>query len=310
MSKHQPQVSFGLPVRNEEGCIRRCLDSILRQDFKDFEVVVCDNTSTDGTREILQEYAQRDSRIRLFLNEEDIGQIKNCNRVFELSRGEYFRWIGANDWLEPQYTSSCAAALDNDPEAIAVTTYFRIHNERGNTRSEEYQGELLESERPGRRFARLMWSFHAGDAVYDPIYSMMRRKALERTTLIRMMERADAMLGAELCLLGRFLHVPRILANRGVSYAERSDRPKLMRRYHPTRAKELRSSPWRLLRVLLSVIWAARLTTLQQLLCVRAAFLFFLKEAYRRSRISFHTFRRKRLGLTRQRLAFLRRSER
>ena len=99
MPEPPPRVSFGLPVRNEEKCIRRCLDSILAQTFTDFEVVVCDNASTDGTRKILEKYAARDSRVRLFLNEENIGQIENCNLVVRVSRGEYFSWIGANDWL-------------------------------------------------------------------------------------------------------------------------------------------------------------------------------------------------------------------
>ncbi len=89
-----PRVSFGLPVYNGEDTIRRCLDSILGQDYNDYEVVICDNASTDGTRAILDEYRAEDPRIRIFLNEENIGQIENVNRVFQLSLGEYFRWIG------------------------------------------------------------------------------------------------------------------------------------------------------------------------------------------------------------------------
>lgn len=301
MSEHRPRVSFGVPVRDEESCIRCCLDSILSQEFGDLEVVVCDNASTDGTRNILQEFAARDSRIRLFLNDEDLGQIENCNRVFRLSRGEYFRWLGASDWLDPRYTSHCVAALDKDPGAVAVTTYFRIHKD-GRIKYEEYQGELLESDKPERRFARMMWSFHAGDAAYDPIYSMMRRDALDRTELIRMMARADGMLGAELSLLGRFQHVPVCLVDRR---KERFDRATRIRRYHPQRYREMPSSPWRLLRVLLSIIWGAELTMRQRFTCAFAAIRFSLKEAYRRSKRGLRRYLSDRLKRTRQHVPFL-----
>lgn len=295
MSEHRPRVSFGVPVRNEEGCVRQCLDSILAQDFGDLEVVVCDNDSTDGTRSILQEFAARDSRVRVFLNEEDIGQIENCNRVFRLSRGEYFRWFGASDWLEPRYTSHCVAALDKDPGAVAVTTYFRIHKD-GRIKYDEYQGERLESERPERRFARMLWTFHAGDAVYDPCYSLMRRDVLKRTGLLRMMARADAMLAAELSLLGRFQHVPVCLVDRR---KERFDRATLIRRYHPQRYREMSSSPWKLLRVLLSIIWGAELSMRRRFPCALTAIRFFLNEAYRRSKRGLRRYLSDRLQLIR-----------
>jgi len=286
MSEHHPKVSFGVPVRNEEGCVRSCLDSILKQDFGDFEVVVCDNASTDGTRDILQDFAARDSRIRLFLNDEDIGQIENCNRVFRLSRGEYFRWLGASDWLDPRYASHCVAALDKDPGAVAVTTYFRIHKD-GRIKYEEYQGELLESERPERRFARMLWTFHAGDTVYDPCYSMMRRDVLARTGLLRMMARADAMLAAELSLLGRFQHVPVCLADRR---KEHVDRATVIRRYHPQRYREMHESPWQQLRVLLSITWAAELTMRGRFACGLSVIRYFSKEVYRRSNWALHRY--------------------
>ena len=175
MSDTTPKVSFGLPVRNGANAISRCLDSLLAQDLTDIEVLVSDNASTDGTQDILREYAARDARIRLILNEQDVGQIENFNGVVRESRGEYFRWIGAEDWLEPSYASECSRVLDEDPGAIVVTNYFRIHHDGGGTRYQEYEGELLESERPERRFTRMLWTFYAGDALYEPLYALIRR---------------------------------------------------------------------------------------------------------------------------------------
>jgi glycosyltransferase involved in cell wall biosynthesis len=98
-----PRVTFAVPVRNGEAFVRRALDSALAQDFDDFEIVVSDNASDDATPEILRDYSQRDPRIRLFANSENIGVIENVNRVFHLARGEFVRLLGCDDWLEPRY---------------------------------------------------------------------------------------------------------------------------------------------------------------------------------------------------------------
>jgi hypothetical protein len=236
-------------------------------------------------------------------NQQNIGQIENVNLVFRQSRGEYFRWIGVTDWLEPQYASHCIQVLDADPGAILVTTYFRIHHDDGTSRYEEYQGERVDSERPERRFARMLWFYRAGDAKYDPIYSMMRREALERTHLVWMMDWGDRMMGAELCLLGRFAHLPECLAHRHKGSGEGyGNYDKLLRRYHPTRHQELSAPPRRLFTTLLSIIRAAPLSRPQRLRCQRAAFKLLLGTTYRRYQGALHRFRSETLGLNRQNL--------
>jgi glycosyltransferase involved in cell wall biosynthesis len=106
-----PVLSFGLPVRNGAAFLRRTLESLETQDFRDVEVVVCDNQSTDETGAIVKEFASRDPRFKYYLNETNIGQIENFNRVFELTNGRYFRWIGSDDWLDPSYARRCVEAL-------------------------------------------------------------------------------------------------------------------------------------------------------------------------------------------------------
>jgi hypothetical protein len=211
----KPRVSFGVPVYNEELSIRRCLGSILKQDFPDFEVVVCDNASTDRTREVVEEYAAHDERVRLFTNPTNVGLIENFNRVFQLARGEFFRWVGADDWLEPSYASRSVAALDADPGAIVATADFALHDERGESRAVGFQGERLDSEVPSRRFVRLLWFYYTGAVRYEPLYSLMRRDVLARTGLIRNVANNDLTLIAELSLIGRFTHVPELLFHRG-----------------------------------------------------------------------------------------------
>lgn len=304
---HPPRVSFGLAVFNARRFIERCIDSVLAQTFRDFELVIADNASTDGTREIVQAYAAREPRIRLTLNPENIGQIENVNLVFRLSRGELFRWVGADDWLEPAYAERCVAALDADPGAIGVSTFFRTHLDSGEAFYDEWNGERMECPDPSRRFARMLWFFHASDLYYDPIYALYRREFLARTPLIRVMTCADMMLSAELALMGRFAHVPEMLCHRRRAYHELENRKELMRRYHPQRYREVEAKPARLFRVLLEIIGAADLTPVQRARCVQAAVVFCARQARRHYKRSFTTFRRERLGLTRDRIPFRKR---
>ena len=88
------------------------LRSALAQTHDDFEHVICDDCPGDEVAAIVREVAGDDPRVRYVRNAEDIGQIENFNLAFRESRGEYLRWMGADDWLEPSYARLCAAALD------------------------------------------------------------------------------------------------------------------------------------------------------------------------------------------------------
>ena len=278
MSGTVPAASFGLPVRNGVDVLRRCLESLISQDFSDLEVVISDNASDDGTRDLLEEYARADSRIRVGVNAVNIGLHENVNQVLESSRGTFFRWISADDWLEPGYLSTCLGALAEQTQAIGVTTQFTIHTPDGGTRYEEYVGEFPSSPDPATRFERMLWFFHAGDGKYDPIYGLYRRHALLRSGRIRPSEQADWLLAAELALSGPILHVDRPLANRSRSYPVLYDLAERRRRLDPVRGEELQSSPTRLYRDLLELVIQAGLTAEQVRRCKRALRRFWLKD--------------------------------
>jgi glycosyltransferase involved in cell wall biosynthesis len=305
-------VSFALPVRNGIDTANRCLDSLLAQDDPNFEIVISDNASDDGTRELLQEYAAKDSRIRLLLNEKNVGQIENFNRVFHGTRGEFVRWIGIDDWLEPNYITRCVRTFDLLPHIIGVTTNFRLYVEDAGIFYEDYYGERLESPLPERRLARMLWYGHSTGSSqypkqrwYDPIYSMFKREMLAKTDLLRVMCHADLMLSVEISLWGRCEHLHECLAHRALDYNAFADRANLMKRYHPTRYKELPSYPWRLLSVLRAIISKVPMTPQQRRVCRRKALGFVTAHSYRRIRFAITNFRR-RLYIRRDKIPFLR----
>src|SRR6266536_1939108 len=87
------RVSIGLPVFNGERFVAEAIDSILAQTFEDFELIISDNASTDGTEEICRCYAEKDERIRFVRNRENYGAAFNFNQTFHLSSGGYFKWV-------------------------------------------------------------------------------------------------------------------------------------------------------------------------------------------------------------------------
>ena len=279
-----PTLSVGLAVRNNVDVVGRCIDSILQQDFTDFELVISDNASDDGTNRLLEEYAGADRRIRLNLNEVNIGLHQNMDRVLELSNGELFRWISSDDWLEQSSLSACVHALRTKEEAIGVTTYFTIHTADGSSRYEEYQGEFPTSPDPARRFERMLWFLHAGDAKYDPIYGTYRREALMRSHRHLPSEQADWLLSAELALMGPIINVGRRLANRMRTYPVFIDRAGLRRRLDPGRGEDLKSSAQRLYCDLLALVMSADLSEEQVRRCEKALRRFWLQNMATRGR--------------------------
>jgi glycosyltransferase involved in cell wall biosynthesis len=291
-----PAVSIGLAVRNARDVVGRCIESILSQEFADLELVICDNASDDGTITLIEDYARSDPRIAFRVNDLNIGSHENMKRTLELSRGKLFRWISADDWLEPGCLSKCVHALDGRPDAVGVTTWFTIHTEDGSTRYEEYEGEFPTSPDPARRFERMLWFFHAGDdARYDPVYGMFRREALMRAHPLRPSERTDWLLSAELALMGPIIHVGERLANRVRDYPTGNERAALRRRLDPVRAEQLKTSARRLYRELYALGVSADLTPDQLRRCRRALRRFWVKEVARSARLRAADTRRRAL---------------
>lgn len=96
-----PTVSICVPAYNAARYLRQTLESALAQTFSDFELLVVDNASADETFAIAEEYARRNPRMRVFQNDRNVGSIGNFNRCIDLAKGEWIKFLCADDWLEP-----------------------------------------------------------------------------------------------------------------------------------------------------------------------------------------------------------------
>jgi glycosyltransferase involved in cell wall biosynthesis len=284
LDRPAPTVSVGLAIYNGEDTVERCVESVLAQSLPDLELVVSDNASTDATPEILARLAAADPRVRVSTNPTNVGQHANMNRVFDLSAGRLFRWISADDWLEPDYARTAVEALDAHPEAIGVTTGFRIHSDDGRVREERYGGEFPTSPDPARRLERMLWFFHAGDAKYDPVYGLYRRDVVAQTPRLRFSEQADWLYACELALLGPILHIPDCLLDRTREYYGPFDHDDYLRRLHPEAPEAARSSVLRFYRDVVGIVSEMDLTEEQKRRSRRAAQRFAIKDVYWRTR--------------------------
>ena len=115
----KPKVSIGIPVYNGEKFIRKWIDSILTQTFKDFELIISDNASTDATPDICKEYAKKDKRIQYFQQKHNRGPVYNFNFVLQHASGEYFAWAPADDFWEPTFVAKNAEILESNPNIVA-----------------------------------------------------------------------------------------------------------------------------------------------------------------------------------------------
>lgn len=124
-----PKVSILIPVFNRKDYIAECIQSALDQTFTDFEIVVVDNASEDGTWEVCQKFAAMDSRVRIFCNDSNIGPVRNWKRCAEEAKGEFSKILFSDDCLEPNCLTEMVPKLD-DPEVALVYCAARIGKSR------------------------------------------------------------------------------------------------------------------------------------------------------------------------------------
>lgn len=122
MNQHVPPVTVVVTAYNREQFIAEALESVLGQTFTDFEVLVVDDCSTDGTRHVAAEYARRDPRVRLMFNERNLGDYPNRNHAARQVRTPYFKFHDSDDVMYPHCLQVMHGMLDAEPRASFALT--------------------------------------------------------------------------------------------------------------------------------------------------------------------------------------------
>jgi glycosyltransferase involved in cell wall biosynthesis len=216
-----PPLTIGLPVYNGQNYVSESLDSLLAQSYGDFELIISDNASSDGTEEICRDYAARDSRIRYVRQRVNIGAAPNHNYLVQAAGGKLFKWAAHDDLFAPKLLERCIEALDDRPELVLAHAYMGIVDEQSKT-LEIYDYRLAtDSPRPSERFRSLMFTDGG-----DDFYGVIRTDVMRRIAPHNSYHNAGRKLVAEMSLYGPFYQVPEVM---------------FFRREHPGRGDNLGS---------------------------------------------------------------------
>ena len=203
---NNPLVSIGLPVYNEERFIRQTIESLLAQDYRNIELIISDNCSTDGTGTICRSFVTSDRRVRYERSEQNLGAFTNFNRVFELASGKYFMWAGAHDLWGATFISQALPMLEEDPQLVMVYPRAVMIDAAGNQLGNVDESFETRNSSAVQRYLELIWKIPS----CNMFHGLIRREALPRAGIKRVWG-ADIILLAELLLQGTFAQIPEVL---------------------------------------------------------------------------------------------------
>lgn len=254
-----PQVSIGIPVWNGEDYLEEAIRSVLSQDFDDLELIICDNASTDRTREIIADWAARDRRIVALANPRNLGAAPNYNRVFAAARGTYFKWLAHDDRLLPGYLARTVALLEARPEVVLCNALVEYIDAAGRPIG-IYDSGLARADDPSavRRFAAMVLRSHS----CVDFFGVIRREAMRGSLLHAPFHGADRAFLAQMALRGQLAQIREPLVQmreHPKRYTRRHQRGADRARWHDASASRLSFPTWRLYREYLKLVGSERL---------------------------------------------------
>lgn len=197
-----PLVSFGLPVYNGENFIREAIQCVLDQTFSDWELIICDNNSTDDTVAICEQFASQDNRIHIYRNARNMGVCFNYSEAFRRSRGRYFKWMAHDDLFAPEFIESCIQELEKDRDLVLVFPKMCVVDAGGRIlRGQACDLSVLEPAAEGRAEQLMKLATQGMDFIWLA-YGLFRRDILEQSGGMGLYAAADQVLLFKIALRG------------------------------------------------------------------------------------------------------------
>jgi glycosyltransferase involved in cell wall biosynthesis len=193
-----------MPLYNREKYVGGAIESHLCQTYTDFELIITDNASTDGSEEICRAYASKDPRVLYFKNPENLGATGNYRRCWELSSGEYFRWTPSDDLVSSNLLELAVDVLDHDPSVFVAYPRTKLINAEGKVIADFDEGLRLMDDRPSERWKGVHRNLRLGNLHYG----LNRADKFRKTGLMRNYSGGDFPLIAEMSLYGKFYEIP------------------------------------------------------------------------------------------------------
>lgn len=212
MDNQIPLVSIGLPIYNGENFVAEAIKCVLSQTFADWELIISDNASTDRTVSICRAFADKDSRIRLCQNNRNMGYSPNFNRVFQLARGQYFKWIAHDDLFGVEFIESCIQELKRDDRVVlAFPKLVYVDADGRRLRCQETLDLSIIGPTASSRVGRLMRLEAQNTDIFWSQFGLIRSDILAKTGLMGRYNGSDQVLLLELALQGNCKQVEKEL---------------------------------------------------------------------------------------------------
>lgn len=202
-----------MPVYNAERWLAAGIETLQQQTFADFELIISDNASTDGSLQLAQRFAAADSRIRILRQSRNVGANGNYSAVLAAARAEFFKWASVNDLCAPSFIERCLEELQRHPDAVlAYPRTILFENSPADGIEYQHDFALLADDRV-QRFLDLFEHIRLNNAMNGVI----RREPLQQALRMGNFRRADILLMSELALLGKYVLLNEPLFYRRIS---------------------------------------------------------------------------------------------
>jgi glycosyltransferase involved in cell wall biosynthesis len=200
-------VSIGMPVYNEEQFIELAIVSILNQDYKNFELIISDNASTDQTKNICLKYSKIDTRIRFCTRDQTTDATTNFNYVASIAKGDFFMWASGHDLRNSSFISRCVTTLENSNSIVLCYSDAIWIDSKGNNIGDEHSDLDTVGMDRIKRINKVFWNL--GYAY--PIYGLFRKDILDTILPSQKVLGSDILLLNELAAIGDFARIPESL---------------------------------------------------------------------------------------------------
>ena len=225
--QNSPLVSIGVPIYNDAPWLANALEHLLAQEYQNLEIILADDGSTDGSREICHEYASRDGRIRYFEHKHNLGALWNHKFVFDVSKGDYFAWASGHDYLHHSFISRLIEALQANTSVVMCCSQSVFINENGEVLRTAKGGLDTRGLSSTDRLESLLRHLVSGGTA-NIFYGLYRREILAQLNFARKVDGYDIIMLGEMSLLGEMIQLNQILYYRLVkddeSGKERAER--------------------------------------------------------------------------------------
>lgn len=166
----EPCVSIIVPVYQAEATLNRCVGSVLRQNYTDFELILADDGSTDGSGAICDAYAAADHRVRV-LHKANSGVSDTRNQAMAMARGRYLQFLDADDWIAPHATEQLVRAAEEYQCDMVISDFYRVAGDRL-----AHKGDIA----GGGLFSRTEYAVHMMDNPGDFYFGVLWNKFYRR----------------------------------------------------------------------------------------------------------------------------------